>query len=166
MKTKIFFVVLMAAVTLKAQQSVVILGTGTSLDVQPGADFCADSIGGSGILAGGGTICGQPVTFVDKLPSDLLPTRYDMGQNYPNPFNPTTVIKFQLPKTSHVVIRIYDAIGREVGKLFDADQSAGFYTVTLDGNALSTGVYFYRIEAHEISGHGAFIKTLKMVLIK
>jgi hypothetical protein len=166
MKIKIVLLVLIMTMSLKAQ-SIVTLGTGTSIEVLAGADFCADSIGGSGTISGAGTICGNPVTAVEQIVSTELPSRFDISQNYPNPFNPSTMIKFQLPKASFVIVKIYDAIGREVGKLSDEEHSAGYYTLIFDGSSLAAGVYFYRIEARDISGESApFIKTLKMALIK
>jgi hypothetical protein len=165
MKTKIAILALMMTSGLVAQ-SIITLGTGTSIEVQAGADLCADSIGGSGTLSGAGTICGDLVA-VEQTPSEQLPTRFDMGQNYPNPFNPTTIITFQLPKASFVTIRLYDALGREVDKLYDAEQGPGYYSVRLNGTRLAAGIYFYKIDAREISGQGGiFTKTLKMALIK
>ncbi len=167
MKIKILLSLLLTTLGLKAQQSIVTLGTGTSLEIQAGADFCADSIERTGALFGAGTICSGAITGVERTPTANIPTLYDMSQNYPNPFNPVTYIKFDLPKTSHVTIRLYDAIGREAGRLVDAEQPAGFYTIMLNGSKLASGIYFYRIEAKDLSGQGGiFIKTLKMALIK
>ena len=166
MKTKIILLALITTIGLKAQ-SIVTLGTGTSLEIQTGADFCADSINGSGTISGTGTLYGEPATEVEQAPTALIPTQFDMSQNYPNPFNPTTKITFQLPKASRVSIRLYDVLGREVNRLFESERPAGYYTATMDGANLAAGVYFYRIEAHAVSGEtGVFIKTLKMALIK
>jgi hypothetical protein len=166
MKTKIILLALMVTVSLKAQ-SIITLGAGTSIEVQTGANLCADSINGSGLLFGDGTFCGGAITVVEKISSAELPTRFDMNQNYPNPFNPTTVITFQLPKASFVIIRLYDALGREIQTLYEAEQGSGYYSVRVSGTRLSAGVYFYKIDAREVSGQaGIFSKTLKMALIK
>lgn len=92
--------------------------------------------------------------------SDDLPTSFRLFQNYPNPFNPTTTITYQLPRSSHVVLRIYDSLGRHVSTLVNRDQSAGTYTVGLNASRLSSGLYFYRITA------GSFTATKKMVVIE
>ncbi len=94
-----------------------------------------------------------------------LPKEFDLRQNYPNPFNPTTVIEYALPKASEVKIQIYNILGQKVRNLVDESQEAGYKTIHWDGkddhgNEVSSGVYFYRIEA------GDFIKCKKMTLLK
>ncbi|HTX18120.1 MAG TPA: T9SS type A sorting domain-containing protein, partial [Bacteroidota bacterium] len=99
-----------------------------------------------------------PATAVKS--SDQLPGSFALSQNYPNPFNPTTEIGFQIPKNSRVSLKVYDALGREVATLVDADRPAGSYSVTFNGAGLPSGVYFYRIQAGEHS------MTKKLVLVK
>lgn len=99
------------------------------------------------------------VTGVDKAGNEI-PKEFRLSQNYPNPFNPTTVISYDLPKRSHVLIAVYDVLGREVKTLVNENQQAGSYHVTLDASDLPSGMYFYRIVA------GNFIKTRKLVLVK
>ncbi len=103
------------------------------------------------------------VTAVEKQPG--VPTKFALDQNYPNPFNPTTVISFDVPKLSAVRIVVYDILGREVRTLMNNTMSAGTYHVTWDGlnnegRQVSTGIYFYRMEA------GNFISMKKMLLLK
>lgn len=94
-----------------------------------------------------------------------VPSKYELGQNYPNPFNPSTRINFDLPLDSKVSMIIYDVTGREIKRLISNEiRQAGYYTVELNGSSLSSGVYFYRINA-EGSGK-SFIMTKKMVLVK
>jgi hypothetical protein len=93
-----------------------------------------------------------------------IPSQYGISQNYPNPFNPTTKIDYQLPYASNVSIILYDLTGREVKKLVSSFQSAGNYTVQLNGTELSSGVYFYKIIAS--NGSLSFEKSLKMILAK
>lgn len=89
-----------------------------------------------------------------------IPTAFALSQNYPNPFNPTTTINFALPKDSHVSLKLYDLLGREVQSLVDESLTAGYHQTTLDGNSLATGVYVYRMIA------GNFTASRKLLLVK
>ncbi len=101
---------------------------------------------------------GQDVTLVEG--NSAMPTEFALSQNYPNPFNPTTVIRFAVPQSGPVSMRVYDVLGREVAVLVDNVMSAGSYTAQFDGRGLSSGIYFYRLV-----GSG-FVETKKMQLIK
>jgi hypothetical protein len=93
-----------------------------------------------------------------------VPKKFDISQNYPNPFNPTAKIDFDLPFDSKVSMKLYDISGREVMTLVNEQKSAGYYTVQMNGNNLSSGMYFYRIIAE---GNGQkYVMTKKAVLIK
>ena len=81
-------------------------------------------------------------------------------QNYPNPFNPTTTIRYQLPKESKVVIKIYNILGAEVMELLNEQKEPGIYEVEFNADSLSSGTYIYRIIADN------FVETKKMVLMK
>ena len=85
---------------------------------------------------------------------------FSLGQNYPNPFNPRTTIEYSIPSRSNVVIKVFDILGREVATLVNEEKPAGVYNVNFNGSELSSGVYFYRIEAEN------FVETKKLVLIK
>lgn len=105
-------------------------------------------------------------TGIEKV-SDV-PSSFTLEQNYPNPFNPSTAISYQLPAlsgvegsaVSQVSLRVFDALGREVAKLVDAQQTAGRYKVTFDASNLSSGMYFCRLQA------GKLVDTKKMLLVK
>ena len=73
----------------------------------------------------------------------VKPTNYKLSQDHPNPFNPTTIINYQLPEDNFVTLKIYDVLGREVAKLVDEFNPAGYYEVTFDASQFSSGVYFY-----------------------
>ena len=88
------------------------------------------------------------------------PKSFSLSQNYPNPFNPTTTIEFQIPERSFVKLSVFNALGQEVAVLVDEEKSPGKYTVTFDGSKLSSGIYFYRLEA------GNFVETKKMIFVK
>lgn len=89
-----------------------------------------------------------------------LPTKFALMQNYPNPFNPTTTIAYELPTRAKVLLKVYDMLGREVATLVNGEQTAGRYAQPFNANALSSGVYFYRLQA------GNFVETKKMMLVK
>ena len=90
-----------------------------------------------------------------------IPESFRLHQNYPNPFNPSTKIRFDVPgNMSFVRLTIYDIAGKEVERLVNGELAAGAYEYEFDGSKLSSGMYFYRLEA------GEFIETRKMVLLK
>jgi hypothetical protein len=85
-----------------------------------------------------------------------------LEQNYPNPFNPTTQIRFALPESQQVTIRVYDVDGRMVSELVNNQTySAGNHQVSFDGTGLSTGVYIYNLTTNS-----GFTMSRKLVLIK
>jgi len=90
------------------------------------------------------------------------PNGFALYQNYPNPFNPSTTIAFNLPVASQTRLTIYNILGEQVAELVNGFQKAGAYTVNFDAAnfRMSTGVYFYRLEA------GSFVESRKMILIK
>lgn len=89
-----------------------------------------------------------------------LPLEYALLQNYPNPFNPITNIRFEIPSASYVTLKVYDIIGNEVVKLVDEFKNPGNYIVNFDAGRLSSGVYFYRLQAANFSS------TKKLILLK
>jgi hypothetical protein len=103
-------------------------------------------------------------TYVNRT-EQPIPTSFDLGQNYPNPFNPTTTISFSVPKQEYVVLVIYDMLGKEVNRLVDGQMSAGSFKATWrgdtkNGEKVSSGVYFYRLQA------GSFSAVKKMLMLK
>jgi serine protease len=92
--------------------------------------------------------------------SAQIPLSFSLYQNYPNPFNPSTKIRYDLPSESHVTLVVYDLLGQEVARLVDARQSAGQYEIPLSASNLSSGIYFYRIQA------GAYTDIRKMMILK
>ena len=89
-----------------------------------------------------------------------IPQEFSLKQNYPNPFNPSTIINYEIPKSSLVTLKVYDVLGREVATLINEEKSAGKYNVTFNASKYSSGIYFYRITA------GNFSQIKKMVLLK
>ncbi len=91
---------------------------------------------------------------------DAIPKEYALSQNYPNPFNPATRIKYQLPRMSHVTLRVFDVLGREVETLIDRVEDAGYKSVEFDASRFASGVFFYQINA------GDFSVVRKMLVLK
>jgi hypothetical protein len=97
---------------------------------------------------------------VDERENIITPSAFKLLQNYPNPFNPTTTIEYDLPKTSSVLLTVYNPNGQVVKQLVNQKQEPGIYTVTWDASSMPSGVYFYRIQA------GDFQQVNKCLLIK
>lgn len=94
------------------------------------------------------------------LAGNEIPTRYELYQNFPNPFNPTTLIKYDIPKTGLVTITLYDVLGKEIRKLVNENVQPGRYEITWDARNYASGSYFYKIES------GDFSDIKKMILVK
>jgi hypothetical protein len=110
--------------------------------------------------------------YSDVIEIENIPQTFALFQNYPNPFNPLTKIRYQLPVTAKVEIKIFDLTGAEVITLLNEDKDAGVHEIEFNGqDGISTqggyasGVYFYRIQAVS-SNHQTFAETKKMILIK
>ncbi|HZW40647.1 MAG TPA: T9SS type A sorting domain-containing protein [Ignavibacteriaceae bacterium] len=110
---------------------------------------------------------GYTWTFVGSIPNiatnqeeyNIL-YQFSLEQNFPNPFNPSTKIKYTLPQQGLVTIKVYDVLGKEITTLINEEKPSGEYEVEFDGSKLSSGIYYYKIQA------GEFVQTKKMVLMK
>lgn len=91
---------------------------------------------------------------------DLFPSEFALMQNYPNPFNPFTVIEYNIPEEVHIILKVYDILGREVNTLVNEIKKPGVYQTEFDASVLPSGIYIYSLKAD-----GVFI-TRKMCLIK
>jgi len=89
-----------------------------------------------------------------------LPQKFSLSQNYPNPFNPTTTIKFELPKQSLVKLELFNVLGQCVAILVDEIRPAGHYSEQFNASNITSGVYFYRLQAE------AFKETRKLILLR
>lgn len=89
-----------------------------------------------------------------------IPDKFVLEQNYPNPFNPSTSIKFSVPQTGFVELKVYDIMGREAASLISGELIAGNYTADFNALGLGSGVYFYKLTAN------GFTDTKKMILVK
>jgi hypothetical protein len=99
------------------------------------------------------------VTGINPIAS-IIPVEYNLYQNYPNPFNPSTKIKFDIPKTGFVSLKVYDITGKEISKLVDNELSASQYEVEWNGANFASGIYFYRLQTKD------FVKVQRMILTK
>ncbi|HSD62918.1 MAG TPA: T9SS type A sorting domain-containing protein [Ignavibacteriaceae bacterium] len=88
------------------------------------------------------------------------PAEFSLSQNYPNPFNPTTQISYSIPKDGYVSLKVYNALGQEVAYLVKGMVKAGSHEVTFNASTISSGIYYYRIDA------GDNVSVKKMILIK
>ncbi|MCK9210957.1 MAG: S8 family serine peptidase [Ignavibacteriaceae bacterium] len=96
----------------------------------------------------------------------LIPDIFALMQNYPNPFNPSTLIRFALPLSSIVKIEVYNILGEKIKDLLNEQKNAGYYEVNFNTNGLSSGIYFYTIQASAIDGSKNFREVKKMILMK
>ena len=94
-----------------------------------------------------------------------LPKQFVLSQNHPNPFNPSTTIKFQLPVDANVRIELFNSIGQKVDELLNIDLSGGVHEVTFEDSRLSSGIYYYTMNAVGKDGK-SFTSTKKMILMK
>lgn len=88
------------------------------------------------------------------------PKQFQLEQNYPNPFNPNTKIEYSVPKYSHVTVDVFNIVGQRVYTLVNKTQSPGNYSVNFDASGLTSGIYFYRLQA------GSEVINRKMTLVK
>ncbi|MCO6473803.1 MAG: T9SS type A sorting domain-containing protein, partial [Melioribacteraceae bacterium] len=95
-----------------------------------------------------------------KDSENIIPSEFVLSQNYPNPFNPSTVISYQLSENSKVSLKIYDVLGREIATIVNKQLQPGEYEVEFNAEDLSSGVYYYRLEA------GSYNHTKKMILLR
>ncbi len=109
-----------------------------------------------------------PLSVSTSVYEVIMPSGFVLHQNYPNPFNPTTMISYSLPIRSYVSIDIFDALGRHITTLVNEEKSAGNHEVQFNAKNLSSGIYFYRIQVHQISSRQSAIssETRKLVLLK
>ena len=100
------------------------------------------------------------ITSVGTNSPDNLISSYQLSQNYPNPFNPSTNIKFSIPNSEYVTLKIYNLLGQEVATLVSDNLNAGDYTYSWNAESLAGGVYFYKIQA------GSYQEVRKMAYLK
>jgi hypothetical protein len=104
------------------------------------------------------TLIGNVMTGVEDNNNVIV--EYSLSQNFPNPFNPITKIRYTIPKTSFVTLKVYDVLGREAATVVNQENPAGNYEAKFNAAGLSSGIYFYKLQA------GNYTEIKKMILIK
>jgi len=103
----------------------------------------------------------------DGSKKNILPSAFGLEQNFPNPFNPSTSIRYLLPADSRVVLKVYNLLGQVVATLVNGLQTAGTKEARWDAGSFSSGIYFYRMEATNVTNlHDGYLQTGKMLLLK
>ena len=115
-------------------------------------------VGGSGTADGVINLVKDQSSSVEQIPGN--PAEYLVNQNYPNPFNPSTTITFSIPEESFVSLKIFNSLGEEVETLVAEGLSVGNYKYDWSAVNLSSGVYFYKLQAEN------FVESKKMILLK
>lgn len=131
----------------------------------------AATVGDSIFIIGGAKVAGfgvtdsnevftlSPLTGIREV-NENLPLNFCLYQNYPNPFNPVTVIRYRLPVTSVLTLKVYNVLGQEIMQLVNEVKQAGNYEVTWDASRQSSGVYFYRLQTSK------FADTKKLLFLR
>ncbi|MFI5406317.1 MAG: YCF48-related protein [Nitrososphaerales archaeon] len=115
------------------------------------------AVGDSGAIlrtTNGGT------TFVEEEELNEIPSEFVLLQNYPNPFNPSTKIKYSIPQSSNVTIKVFDILGNEIETSVNEEKPVGSYEITWYAANLPSGIYFYQLKA------GVYTAVKKMILLK
>ena len=100
------------------------------------------------------------IMSIGELKSSQSPESFELGQNYPNPFNPVTQICYSVPQNSYISLKVYNLLGQEVASLFEGNRQEGKYLATFNGSNLSSGIYLYRMTAHQTEGRQTATNSL------
>ena len=103
---------------------------------------------------------GDTIDTAIKPADSAIPQNFGMEQNFPNPFNPSTTIKFQIPNSNYVTLRVYNQLGQQVASLLNENLIAGRHEVDWNAAGLASGIYLYRLQA------GSYSETKKLVLLR
>ena len=102
----------------------------------------------------------QGVTSIGEERINRIPSEYFLSNNFPNPFNPSTTIRYSIPQSTNVTIKVFDILGSEIETLVNKEKPSGTYEITWNAENLPSGIYFYQLKA------GSFVETKKMILLR
>jgi hypothetical protein len=142
------FVVLTTTGTLSDSFMTVSAQSGLYVDVRAYSNFVTVFVDSVGVLD------------VKEITNAGTVADFELAQNYPNPFNPSTNIQFAIPQSSFVTLEVFNALGEKIDVLVSEELNAGNYNYNWNASSLTSGIYFYTIQA------GSFIETKKMILVK
>ena len=108
---------------------------------------------------------GDTITGINQAENSIA-SGFILYQNYPNPFNPNTIVRYELRVTSYVKLSVYDITGKHVTFLVNQRQNVGAYKIEFKGEALNSGIYFYKLEILNVKSNQVFSDTKKMILVK
>jgi probable HAF family extracellular repeat protein len=140
-----------------------LLSPGSDLYTALGISSDGQYIVGYGLNGATGQNEGYLLALSGTSPVDetqINPENFKLDQNFPNPFNPSTSIGYRISDRGFVSLKVYDILGNEVATLVNEEKSKGSYEANFDASRLSSGIYFYKLQA------GSFVATKKMILIK
>ena len=106
------------------------------------------------------TNSGLESALSNNITFSVAPDAFTLYQNYPNPFNPTTTIKYSIPERTRITLKIFNVLGQVIETIVNEEKIPGNYTIIYDASLLSSGIYFYQLNA------GHFSETRKFLLIK
>ncbi len=104
--------------------------------------------------------------YSEEIEVEIILAEFAVYQNYPNPFNSSTIIRYSLPHLSSAEIFVFNTIGEEIKREVVENQAAGNYEWGFNGDNLSSGIYFYKLQVYAPGRAGSFVETKKMVLMK
>jgi hypothetical protein len=136
-----------------------IIGNGNNVYYKPSATVNSYLGGKTYTLVNSGYLLPEGSSDVEEE-SSSVPAGWSLKQNYPNPFNPSTTISYQTPTAGHVILQVFDALGREVASLVNEEKQAGTYNIIFNAQNLPSGIYIYRITGIN------FAQSKKMFFIK
>jgi len=105
-----------------------------------------------------------PATVVTQ--EQTLPLDFQLHQNYPNPFNPTTTIRYVVPELCYVRLTVYNIQGEMVAELVNLPHDPGPHQIVFEATNLSSGLYFYKINAHSVKSNANYQAVRKMMIVK
>lgn len=174
LKTALLGALLLVPLVARSQQSVLLtstfdagavsaMGSGNALRGSLGEPVSGLATRGGGVVYQSGLFSFLAVGgYVTSAGAEENPVSsvFFLWQNYPNPFNPSTTIRYNLPHKSNVSLVVFNTLGQQVAVLQNGEQDAGYHEAKFDGKNISSGMYFYRMQA------GDFVQTRKLLMLR